>query len=174
MNRNGNDRRRESELIVITKAKELSRYVFQVTQHAPKKFRFSLVSKMQTLSLEVIECIYQANETYVDLKLLQDLEHSLQATTLDGVDLEEFYFRKNKRLQLRMARATLYEERVSRRFDHAFAAITKLKELDHMVVLSREMLCIMPKQHELIAKHIWDVRNLLGAWIKSDRKRYKY
>jgi len=126
-------------MAVITKAKVLSAYLFQVTQHAPKKFRFSLIGKMQTLSLELISCMYKANETYVPS---------------------------------REQHPSLYHERATRRLDYAQEALTTAKELDHVVVLAREMLCITPKHHEQLAQHIWDVRNLLGAWIKSERRRY--
>ena len=44
-----------SELIVITKAKELCSYVMTVTQKSPKHFRFTFVTRMQNLSLDVIE-----------------------------------------------------------------------------------------------------------------------
>ena len=45
----------QSELIVITKAKELCSYVMTVTQKSPKHFRFTFVTRMQNLSLDVIE-----------------------------------------------------------------------------------------------------------------------
>ncbi len=42
-----------SELIVITKARELCSYVMTVTQKSPKHFRFTFVTRMQNLSLDV-------------------------------------------------------------------------------------------------------------------------
>ena len=47
----------QSELIVITKAKELCSYVMTVTQKSPKHFRFTFVTRMQNL--------YRANDTFV-------------------------------------------------------------------------------------------------------------
>ena len=47
-----------SELIVITKARELCSYVMTVTQKSPKHFRFTFVTRMQNLSLDVIENHY--------------------------------------------------------------------------------------------------------------------
>ena len=41
--------------MVITKAKELCSYVMTVTQKSPKHFRFTFVTRMQNLSLDVIE-----------------------------------------------------------------------------------------------------------------------
>ena len=54
-----------SELTVITKAKDLCRYVMTVTEKSPKRFRFTLVSRMQNLALDVIEQAYRANDVYV-------------------------------------------------------------------------------------------------------------
>lgn len=129
----------ESEMVVITKAKLLSSYLFQVTQNAPKKFRFSLVSKLQALSLDIISALYRANETFVPIRAQQP---------------------------------QLYAARVAQRQEHAQVALTTAKELDYIIVLAREMVCLTPKQHEQAAKHLADVRNMLGAWIKSERKRY--
>lgn len=55
----------QSELTVITKAKDLSSYVLAVTEKSPKRFRFTLVSRMQNLTLDIIEQIYRANEVYM-------------------------------------------------------------------------------------------------------------
>ena len=56
---------RQSELTVITKAKDLCAYVVTVTQRSPKQFRFTFVSRLQNLCLDVIESLYRANDTYV-------------------------------------------------------------------------------------------------------------
>ncbi|MDR1615510.1 MAG: four helix bundle protein [Syntrophomonadaceae bacterium] len=53
-----------SELKVITKAKDLCGYVLAVTEKSPKRFRFTLVSRMQNLALDIIEQTYRANEIY--------------------------------------------------------------------------------------------------------------
>lgn len=54
--------RANSELMVITKAKDLLRYVFVISESAPKKYRFSLVGKMQNVSLDILENLVLANE----------------------------------------------------------------------------------------------------------------
>ena len=54
----------QSELTVVTKAKDLCRYVMTVTEKSPKRFRFTLVSRMQNLALDVIEHTYRANDIY--------------------------------------------------------------------------------------------------------------
>ncbi len=56
----------KSELVVITKANDLCNYIFKVTQNSPKKYRFSLVSRLENLSLEVVEKLYRANDCFVE------------------------------------------------------------------------------------------------------------
>lgn len=58
-------RRINSELTIITKAKNLCGYVLTVTEKSPKRFRFTIVSRMQNLAMDIIEQAYRANEIYV-------------------------------------------------------------------------------------------------------------
>lgn len=60
-----NSIKRGSELGVISKAKELSSYILTVTDKSPKRFRFTLTSRLQNYSLDVIENLYLANEVFV-------------------------------------------------------------------------------------------------------------
>lgn len=53
--------RQESELTVITRAKELLLYVLAVTDKSPKKFRFTLVSRLQGYSIDIVEYLYMVN-----------------------------------------------------------------------------------------------------------------
>ena len=55
----------QSELAVITKAKDLCSYVMTVTDKSPKRFRFTLVAKLQSYALNTIESLYRANEVFV-------------------------------------------------------------------------------------------------------------
>lgn len=55
----------EKELYVISKAKDMGNYIYTITDKSPKKFRFTLVSKLQNLSIEVIENLYRANSVYI-------------------------------------------------------------------------------------------------------------
>lgn len=118
-----------SELIVITKSKDLISYIFLICENAPKKFRFTLINKMQNISLEILECLIMANES-----ALNKGENSIRY----GLQKE---------------------------------AIAKLKVLDSLTLISREQKCILPKQYEILTKHISDCINLTGAWINSDKKR---
>ena len=55
----------QSELQVITHAKNLCSYVMTITQKSPKQFRFSLVGRMQGYVLNVVEELYYANDIFV-------------------------------------------------------------------------------------------------------------
>ena len=55
----------KSELTVITKTKELCSYVMTITDKSPKRFRFTLVSRMQNYALDALEDLFLANEVYV-------------------------------------------------------------------------------------------------------------
>lgn len=62
---------------------------------------------------------------------------------------------------------------LSRRRDYQHEAITSLRILDMLALMAREQECILPKQYEVISRLISDCRNLTGAWINSDKSRYK-
>ena len=51
----------DREMAVFTHAKKLSEYVFVITEKLPKKLRWSIVSRLQNASVEVIENLYHAN-----------------------------------------------------------------------------------------------------------------
>ena len=53
--------KKKSTLVVMTKARELAKYIFEACEKSPKKFRFTLCTKLENYSLNVIECLYIAN-----------------------------------------------------------------------------------------------------------------
>lgn len=53
----------KSDLYVITVAKKLVDYVFEIEEKSPKKFRGSIITKMDSACLELVELLYQANGT---------------------------------------------------------------------------------------------------------------
>lgn len=57
--------RKQSDLTVITKAKDLCSYVMTVTEKSPKQFRFTFVSRLQNLALSSIENLFRANDVFV-------------------------------------------------------------------------------------------------------------
>ena len=124
---------KQSELIVITKAKDLCAYVMVTTQKSPKQFRFSYVGRMQSLVLDAMENIIRANELLVGGK------HGTA--------------------------------NCQRRYDYQRDALTSIKILCYFAEMSLTQGCILMRQYEHIAKLSTDCRNLLGAWINSDRKR---
>mgnify|MGYP002518185684 FL=1 len=54
-----------SELMVITKAKELCSYVMVATEKSPKMYRFTFTSRLQNLSLEIVESVFRANDIFL-------------------------------------------------------------------------------------------------------------
>lgn len=54
-----------SELVVITKARDLAKYVFTVTQKSPKCFRFSLIGRMHNLCSDILADLIRANDTFI-------------------------------------------------------------------------------------------------------------
>lgn len=75
----------QSELTVVTKAKDLCSYIMTVTDKSPKRFRFTLVAKLQGYALNTIESLYRANEIFVrqgDMeKAVLRMDHQHQALT---------------------------------------------------------------------------------------------
>ncbi len=74
-----------SELTVITKAKDLCNYVMIITQKSPKHFRYTFITRLQNLSLDIVECLYRANDTFVTkentIARQQRLEYQHRAMT---------------------------------------------------------------------------------------------
>lgn len=68
----------KSELQVVTSAKNLCSYVLIATNKSPKTFRFTLVSRLQKLTLDIIENVYRANEIFVQSKNLQNMQKRLE------------------------------------------------------------------------------------------------
>jgi len=52
---------KKSELSVITSSKKLLSYIITITEKSPIKYRYSFVSKMHNIGLEIIEILYYAN-----------------------------------------------------------------------------------------------------------------
>lgn len=75
----------QSDLVVITKAKDLCSYIMTVTDKSPKRFRFTLVAKLQSYALNTIENLYRANEVFVKKgdadKAAQRLDYQHRALT---------------------------------------------------------------------------------------------
>lgn len=72
------------ELQVIVKAKELAKHTMQLTSNAnryPKKYRFSLVDKMQNKCLDIYTELFEANRTDIKDYKRERLEKQTRAIT---------------------------------------------------------------------------------------------
>ena len=91
----------ENELIVILKAKELAEHTLRVTSNCnryPKKYRFSLVDKMQNKSLEIYESLHEANRT--DLRDYRRERSELQTRAITYCDQLLFYIELSFKLNI--------------------------------------------------------------------------
>lgn len=121
--------KKQSELTVITKSKDLCSYIMTITQKSPKQFRFTFISRLQNISLSVIENLFRANDVFVG---------------------KDDVASKKERIGFQRA------------------AMTDLKVLGYISLLSMEQGFVLPKQYEQISRQIADCQNLLGAWRNSD------
>ena len=80
----------QSELTVITQAKALCSYIRTVTDKSPKRFRFTLVAKLQNYALNVIENLYYANEVPMQTADLSRLRE--RADHQRNVGLSNIYY----------------------------------------------------------------------------------
>ncbi len=89
----------KTELEVILKAMALAEHTFRLTSNCnryPKKFRFSLVDKMQNKSLEIYEYLHEANRT--DLKDYSRNRSELQTRAITHCDQLLFYIELSHKL----------------------------------------------------------------------------
>ena len=90
-----------TELKVILKAKELAKHTLRVTSNAnryPKKWRFSLVDKMQNKSLAIYEKLHEANRT--DIKDYRRERLELQTKAITYCDQLLYYIELSHELQI--------------------------------------------------------------------------
>lgn len=91
----------ETDLKVILKSKELAEHTLRVTSNAnryPKKYRFSLVEKMQNKSLEIYEYLHEANRT--DLREYARERSELQTKAITHCDELQFYIELSYKLNI--------------------------------------------------------------------------
>lgn len=91
----------DNELQVIIKAKQLAAHTLRVTSNCnryPKKFRFSLVDKMQIKALEIYEKLMEANRT--DLKDYRRERLELQTQAITYCDELLFYIELSYELNI--------------------------------------------------------------------------
>ena len=99
----------EAELRVIQKSKELAEHTLRITSNCnryPKKYRFSLVDKMQNKSLEIYEYLHEANQT--DLKSYRKERSELQTKAITYCDQLLFYIELSMKLNIINAKSMEY------------------------------------------------------------------
>ena len=67
--------KKQSDLLVITKTRDLANYVFTITHKSPKEYRFSIVSRMQNYVLDAVENLYRANAVQLTSQTIMNREH---------------------------------------------------------------------------------------------------
>ena len=91
----------ENDLKVILKAKELAEHTLRVTSNCnryPKKYRFSLVDKMQNKSMEIYEYLHEANRA--DLREYARERSELQTKAITHCDELLFYIELSYKLSI--------------------------------------------------------------------------
>ena len=99
----------DSELRVILKAKELATHTLRLTSNAnryPKKYRFSLVDKMQNKSMEIYEMLFEANRT--DIRDYKRDRLELQTKAITYCDELLFYIEMSHDLNILNAKSREY------------------------------------------------------------------
>lgn len=91
----------DNELQVIINAKKLTAHTLRITSNCkkyPKKFRFSLVDKMQNKSMNVYEALLEANRT--DIRDYKRERLELQTRAITYCDELLFYIELSCELEL--------------------------------------------------------------------------
>lgn len=86
---------------VILKSKELAEHTLRITSNCnryPKKYRFSLVDKMQNKSLEIYENLHEANRT--DIRSYKRDRLELQTKAITKCDELLFYIELSMKLNI--------------------------------------------------------------------------
>jgi len=87
------DAPRDKEMAVFTHAKKLSEYIFVITEKSPKKLRWSIVSRLQNVSVELIENLYRANYE------VDEARADFQKRASVCLNLVDFYAETAKKMQ---------------------------------------------------------------------------
>ena len=75
-----------SELKVITSAKNLNSYLFRMLENAPKKYRSTIVARLENDSLSLVECLVRANAIPLGEKRRQD-EQTEASVMIKSIDM---------------------------------------------------------------------------------------
>ncbi|MCM1438124.1 MAG: four helix bundle protein [Roseburia sp.] len=95
------DSPRDKEMAVFTHAKKLSEYIFVITEKSPKKLRWSIVSRLQNASVEIVENLYRANFERDD-----EMRTAFQKSAAVGLKILDFYAETARKKQAITVRQT--------------------------------------------------------------------
>lgn len=95
------DSPRDKEMAVFTHAKKLSEYIFVITEKSPKKLRWSIISRLQNASVEIVENLYRANFERDD-----DARIEYQKSAAVGLKILDFYSETARKKQAITIRQT--------------------------------------------------------------------
>lgn len=95
------DSPRDKEMAVFTHAKKLSEYIFVITEKSPKKLRWSIISRLQNASVEIVENLYRANFERDDLTRIE-----YQKSAAVGLKILDFYTETARKKQAITIRQT--------------------------------------------------------------------
>ena len=116
----------ENDLQVILKAKALAKHTLQITSNCnryPKKYRFSLVDKMQNKALEIYEYLHEANRT--DLREYARERSELQTKAITHCDELLFYIELSHELNIINAGSMEYWSKMVKDIKHMAIAWRK-------------------------------------------------
>ena len=95
------DSPRDKEMAVFTHAKKLSEYIFIITEKSPKKFRWSIIGRLQNASVELVENLYRAN-----FEREEDTRLNYQKSASVSLKLIDFYAETARKKQAITIRQT--------------------------------------------------------------------
>lgn len=95
------DNPRDKEMAVFTHAKKLSEYIFVITEKSPKKYRWSIINRLQNASVELVENLYRANFERDDA-----VRVSFQKAAAVSIKLIDFYAETARKKQAITVRQT--------------------------------------------------------------------
>lgn len=91
----------DKEMAVFTHAKKLSEYIFVITEKSPKKLRWSIISRLQNASVEIVENLYRANFERDDTARIE-----YQKSAAVGLKILDFYSETARKKQAITIRQT--------------------------------------------------------------------
>ena len=119
-----------TDLQVILKAKDLAEHTLRITSNCnryPKKYRFSLVDKMQINSMEIYEFLMEANRT--DIRTYKRERSELQTRAITHCDELLFYIELSFKLNIINEKSMVYWSKMVSHIKHmTIAWRTKDKE----------------------------------------------